>query len=197
MVDTTPWQPACLPADAVEVGHVREAWGVRGWLRLHVPNQGGDALLHAKRWFLLPPDAARGPRGAERFAFDGPVEVKVIRVRWHGEGLVAQLAGIGDRDVAESLRGARIFLARADFPPLQDPDEYYWVDLIGLTVVNREGVHLGVVQDLLSTGPHAVLCLQAQEQGVRRERLIPFVKAYVDDVDLVARRITVDWQPDY
>ncbi|MCL4771728.1 MAG: PRC-barrel domain-containing protein, partial [Burkholderiaceae bacterium] len=68
---------------------------------------------------------------------------------------------------------------------------------IGLEVINREGVSLGEVRDLLSTGPQTVLVLQ-QEQGDKPiERMIPFVAAFVDQVDLAGRRITVDWQPDY
>ena len=121
----------------------------------------------------------------------------MAEARWHGDAVVAHFDGVDDRGLAERLRGARIHIARADFPPTDDPDEFYWVDLIGLSVVNREGVVLGVVEDLLPTGPHAVLCLRdgTGEQAV--ERLIPFVSAYVDAVDLAARRITVDWQPDY
>ena len=64
-------------------------------------------------------------------------------------------------------------------------------------MVNREGVALGEVTDLMATGPQQVLVLGYQEEGKSLERLIPFVDAFVDDVDLAARRITVDWQPDY
>ena len=64
-------------------------------------------------------------------------------------------------------------------------------------MVNREGVPLGVVRDLLPTGPHSVLCLEYLEGDKTLERMIPFVSAYVDQVDLPAKRITVDWQPDY
>ena len=58
-------------------------------------------------------------------------------------------------------------------------------------------MHLGVVRDLLPTGPHSVLCLEYAEGDKQLERMIPFVSVYVDQVDLLARRITVDWQPDY
>ncbi len=196
MTESPPWQAATLPADAVAVGHVQDAWGVRGWVRVHSLSASGDALRHARRWFLTPPEPST-PRARAFDAFAAPVEVAVAQVRWHADGLVAQLAGLDDRALAERLRGARIFIPRADFPPTQDPDEFYWVDLIGLAVVNREGLCLGVVDDLLSTGPHAVLCVRDNRDGEPRERLIPFVRAYVDAVDLAARRITVDWQPDY
>lgn len=196
MTDPVPWQVAALPADAVEVGHVQHAWGVRGWVRVHSLSRGGDALLHARRWYLQPP--APGAARAKPFdAFEGVVAVTVAEARWHGDGLVARFEGLDDRTQAERLRGARIAVSRADFPVPEGPDEYYWVDLIGCAVVNREGVVLGVVTDLLSTGPHDVLCVRDGEGEAAAERLIPFVGAYVDVVDLPARRITVDWQPDY
>lgn len=94
------------------------------------------------------------------------------------------------------LRGARIFISRASFPSAQS-DEYYWVDLLGLTVVNRQGESMGVVRELLSTGPQTVLVLGYEVDGKPLERMIPFVAAFIDDVDLTARRITVDWQSDY
>ena len=100
---------------------------------------------------------------------------------------------------AEALRGWRIFVSRGSFPST-DQDEYYWVDLIGLEVVNREGSSLGTVADLMDTGAHSVLRVtQAAtgEPGRETERLIPFVAAYVDEVCLERRRITVDWGLDY
>ena len=64
-------------------------------------------------------------------------------------------------------------------------------------MVNREGLVLGEVRELMATGPQTVLVLQAQEGGKTVERMIPFVSAFVDKVDTAARCITVDWQPDY
>jgi 16S rRNA processing protein RimM len=104
-----------------------------------------------------------------------------------------------DRNAAESLRGARIFVPRSSFPAAAD-GEYYWVDLMGLQVVNREGLDLGLVRDLMSTGPQTVLVIEAspEAEGSKPvERMIPFVSAFVDGVDLAGKRITVDWQPDY
>lgn len=186
--------PAPLPADAVEVGRVQEAWGIKGWVRLHPYSADPEALFHARQWYLAPPEG-RYARGFD--AFTGTVSVAVAEIKFHGEGVVAQFDAICDRNAAESLKGARIYISRADFPATTDPDEFYWVDLMGLAVVNRQGVNLGVVRDLIPTGPHSVLVLEYQADGKPQERLIPFVSAYVDEVDKVARRITVDWQPDY
>jgi 16S rRNA processing protein RimM len=90
-------------------------------------------------------------------------------------------------------------VSRASFPAAAE-GEYYWVDLIGLQVLNREGVDLGQVRDLMSTGPQTVLVIEAapETEGAKPvERMIPFVAAFVDGVDLPGKRITVDWQPDY
>jgi 16S rRNA processing protein RimM len=124
------------------------------------------------------------------------VLLKIREAKDHSGTVVATAQEVDDRDAAEALRGARVFVPRSSFPTAS-PDEYYWVDLIGLAVVNREGVELGTVKELLSTGPQTVLVLEYQEEGKTLERMIPFVSAYVDSVDLPGRRITVDWQPDY
>jgi 16S rRNA processing protein RimM len=108
---------------------------------------------------------------------------------------------VPDRNVAELLKGARIFVSRESFPTPEE-DEYYWVDLLGLQVFNREGQDLGQVKDLLSTGPQTVLVIGYSEAGkegvlVDKERMIPFVGAFIDRVSLAERRIEVDWQTDY
>lgn len=179
-----------LPADAVEVGRVRDAWGVRGWFAVQPHSASPEALFAARHWYLQWPQggAGLGPGTCRALA--------IAQVRAHGDGLVAKARDIDDRSAAEALKGARIFVARADFPPL-DEGEYYWVDLIGLAVLNREGVVLGDVVDLLATGPQQTLVLHQLVAGKTVERLIPFVDAYVDAVDLAARQIRVDWQPDY
>ena len=133
-------------------------------------------------------------RGAQTFT--GVARLSIKEAKEHSDTVVATANGVDDRTAAEALRGSRIFISRSHFPKAAE-DEYYWVDLIGLDVVNREDVALGVVKELLSTGAQTVLVMDYQEDGKICERMIPFVSAYVDDVDLKARRIRVDWQADY
>jgi len=189
---------SALPDDSVEVGRVLDAWGVKGWLKILPHSTEPEALFAAKSWFLQAPDAKFRP-GFD--AFKGTVSITVDEAKNHSDSVVAKVEGVDDRDDAESLRGCRIFLPRSAFPKASK-DEYYWVDLIGLNVVNREGVALGCVRDLMATGPHSVLCVDyssIQEDGSSKddERMIPFVSAYVDSVDVAGKLITVDWQPDY
>mgnify|MGYP000314179870 CR=1 FL=1 len=133
------------------------------------------------------------PMIANKAAFKA---ARVREARDHSDSVVACSEDIPDRAAAESLKGARIFVPRSSFPTPEE-GEYYWVDLIGLQVVNREGVVLGEVRELMATGPQTVLVLQAEEAGKKVERMIPFVSAFVDKVDTAARCITVDWQADY
>ncbi len=187
-----------LPDDAIEVGRVLDAWGVKGWLKVLPHSSDPAALLESKAWFLQAPEARFRPGFV---AFSGTVCVAIDEAKIHSGTVVVKLAGFDDRTAAEALRGARIFLPRSSFPAAEK-DEYYWVDLIGLTVVNREGVDLGRVRDLMATGPHSVLCVEFSalaDDGSEKldERMIPFVAAYVDSVDLPGKRIVVDWQPDY
>jgi 16S rRNA processing protein RimM len=180
------------PDDAVEVGRVLGAWGIKGWIKVQPFAADPQALLGADRWYLQPPEP-----GPQR----GPGELTITQSRSHGDAVIAVAAECGDRNAAEALQGARVFVPRASFPAAQ-VDEYYWVDLIGTAVVNRQGERLGIVTSLLDTGAHSVLCVRSDDEPNKTadapaERLIPFVAAYVDSVDLKAMRIVVDWGLDY
>jgi 16S rRNA processing protein RimM len=192
----TPDEPT-WPEDAVEVGRVMGAWGIKGWIKVQPHASDPQALFSSRRWFLQPSE--RLPAAAAATAL--PRLLKITAAREHGDGVVASAQEVPDRSAAEALKGARVFVSRASFPTA-DEGEYYWVDLIGLEVVNREGVVLGTVTDLLNTGPHSVLRVQPKDvpagmSELEAERLIPFVAAYIDQVDLAQKRITVDWGADY
>ena len=187
-------EAAALPADAVEVGRIADAWGVKGWFKVIPYSAEPEALFSSKRWYLQPPPVAAGT--ARAAPAEATVLLAVKEAREHADTVVASAHEVSDRSAAEALRGARVFVSRASFPTAA-ADEYYWVDLIGLQVVNREGVEFGRVRELLSTGPQTVLVIDGVDDGKSVQRMIPFVAAYVDAVDLAARRITVDWQPDY
>ena len=177
------------PADLVLVGHVLDAWRLDGGIKVAPYSTDASALLSAREWWFEQSGALR--------SFD------VVSAKVHGSTVTARLVGIVDRNAAESLKGARISVPRRYFP-VTDDDEYYWVDLIGLAVVNEAGEALGTVGELIETGAHPTLIVHDAtgvdvEGGADKaaERLIPFVDAIVKTVDLVGRRIVVDWQADY
>lgn len=173
-----------VPDDLVEVGHITGAFGIRGWVRIKPYSADADALVTAKKWWLDKPQLH---------------DVERLAAKWHGDEVVAQLVGVADREAAEKLKGTVVQISRRHFPALDD-NEFYWVDLIGLEVVNREGVLLGRVADLMDNGAHPILRVAMPEDETsekQKELLIPFVEKFVGKVDQEAKRITVDWQPDY
>ena len=119
-------------------------------------------------------------------------EHELAEGRVHGKGVVARLAGCENRDQAGSLIGTEVGIRRGQLPATR-PGEYYWSDLLGLKVVTLNGALLGTVDHLLETGANDVLVVRGE-----REHLIPFVmERVVDEVDLEAGEIRVDWDKDY
>jgi len=102
-----------LPADAVELGRVQDAWGIKGWVRILPYSADTSALIASSQWFLEPPEA-RFARGFS--AFSGCVSIGLAEVKPHTDGLVAQIEGVNDRNSAEALKGVRIYLPRSAFP---------------------------------------------------------------------------------
>lgn len=187
-------EPA-FPGDAVEVARVLGAWGIKGGIRVRPFSLDPEALLSSPHWFIRPPEVA-GPKVPAL-----PRLLRVTMSKVHGDAVIAAAEELPDRSAAEAMRGARIFIARSSFPTAGD-GEYYWIDLLGLNVVNRQGETLGMVTDLLDTGAHSVLRVRRPDAAVgapaeQAERLIPFVAAFIDNVSLTERRITVDWGLDY
>ena len=170
------------------------AWGVKGGIKVKAFAADPQALFSTKRWYLQPPELQR-PVLPSTLVSPLPALLHVLQAREQGDAVVAVVQEVTERDAAQALRGARIYVARTSFPTPAD-GEFYWVDLIGLTVSTRDGLDLGLVLGLIETGPHCVLRIQSTDAAVP-ECLIPFVDAYVLGVDLPGRRITVDWDPDY
>jgi len=152
--DDLPW-----PDDAVEVARIADAWGVKGWVRVEPYARDPKALFSSRRWFLQPPAGAPSLPGV----------LRITLAKEHGDGVIASAQEIPDRNTAEALKGARVFVSRASFPTAAQ-DEYYWVDLIGLEVINRAGVLLGTVADLLDTGATACCACSCRRANVLPRR---------------------------
>lgn len=180
------------PSDLEPVGRIQEAWGVRGWLKLLPYGSPKESvLLHARCWWLRPQQSQALPVLSAAQQALRPVVVTHARV--HGATVVAHLEDLDDRAQAEDLRTFEVLVSRAEFPAAAE-GEYYWVDLVGCRVVNREAQDLGEVHAVEDHGAHALL--RVRPAGAD-EFMIPFVAAHVDSVDLPGRRILVDWQADY
>lgn len=169
------------------MGRVLAPHGVRGWIKVQPVSEVPERLLDFATWWVRP---ARDSTWRE---------VRQTAGRMHSGVLLVALAGVTTREDAQALRGAEIGVPRAALPRTKK-DEIYWVDLEGLAVVNREGVALGVVAEVVAHGAHPLLRVArpAGEEGPSGpDRLIPYVPAIVDRIDLEARRIDVDWGQDF
>ena len=160
------------------MGYITGAFGVKGFVKVQPLTQTPESLLDYPVWWI---EDGRG----------GWQSQTVDRASVHVEAVVAQLQGLDDREQAARLRGRQVAVSRADFPEAEE-GEYYWADLIGLSVVNEQAEALGEVTRVFETGANDVLVVEGD-----RERLIPFIASVVKEVDLAARVVRVDWGLDY
>ncbi|MEA5444647.1 ribosome maturation factor RimM [Gammaproteobacteria bacterium AB-CW1] len=162
----------------VTLGRISGLFGVRGWVKIFSHTRPRESIVDFGTWYL------KGRGGWEA--------ITVLDGRRHGNGVVARLEGIEDRDQAAELLKRDVAVRREQLPPAEE-GEYYWLDLIGLQVETLEGVELGRVTGLLETGANDVLVVKGD-----RERLLPFVQGqFIKTVDLSAKRMVVDWDPDF
>ena len=159
------------------MGEIVGAFGLQGWVKVKAFTETAASLGVFPTWMVQTKEGWR--------------DMALQDFEVHSKGPVAKLAGCDDRDAADALRGAQVAVTRA---ALGDAEEgtLYWVDLVGLEVMDESGTRLGEVEGLFEAGDTSVLVVKGA-----RERLIPFVADYVKAVDREARRITVDWKPDY
>lgn len=162
----------------VAMGYIKGAFGIKGWLKVKADTEFADSLFDYPEWQLRRDGDVRTVTLADGKAVGDELQVKFV--------------GIDDRDAAALLRGYTVEIAREAFAPAEE-DEYYWADLVGMKVLNREGAELGVVANLMDTGAHDILVVN----GAFGQKLIPFVSHYIDDVNTESRVITADWGTDY
>jgi len=176
---------AALPSrdDLIQVGHVHTAYGIKGWVWVMSRTDPITNVFSYGPWYL------------DRSGTLAPVELAGHRVQ--GKGLIAQFAGCEDRNAADLLVGATIWVPKSALQTQAD-DEYFWSDLIGMRVVTEQGVLLGCVDDMMETGANDVIVVQGCEGSIdQQERLLPWVDQVVIAIDREAKCITVDWDPTF
>lgn len=129
----------------------------------------------------------------ERFAPGAVVQTRgepltVATARWQGNRLIVEFAGITDRDAAQALHGTELRVLEASRPALDDPDEFYDTDLIGLAASTGDGRPLGPVRDVVHAPAGDYLVIEVAD----RERLVPFVASIVPTVDIAGARVVIE-----
>jgi 16S rRNA processing protein RimM len=157
--------------DSLELGRIGAPYGIKGWVHVQSFTNPPEKLLKYRSWSLR--DST----------------VTVVEGRVQGNGLVARLEGIEDRDKAALLQGSMISVARSLLPKLRKR-EFYQADLVGLSVTNLEGVALGEVSHFVETPGGDVMIVRA---GAGQEHWVPATKEHLSKVDLAAGQVVVDW----
>ena len=166
----------------VEVGRLGAAHGVRGWLRVQSFTDPPQRLFEWKRWVLQPPETDKA--GATR-------EAKLLEARPQGNGWIARLEGVEERDAASRLTGQMILVERDELPPAEGR-EHYRDDLVGFEAKNVEGALLGVVDHFVDTPGNAVMVIKGA-----REHWVPVTSQHLRSIDKDTRKVLVDWPEDF
>ena len=161
----------------VIMGRIIAPYGVFGWLKIIPDTEIFDTLLDYKTWWIGKDNDWR--------------ELKVESAKIHNDVLVVKLQGIDERDGAFACKGKQVAVPRASLPP-PNKDEYYWSDLIGLSVKNLQEVDFGKITDVLETGANDVIVVMGE-----KERLIPFTAQTVLEVILQDGTMLVDWESEF
>ena len=164
-------------SDLVSMGKIVAAFGIQGWVKIKTGSDH-DSLKHYNALHILNGDVDK--------------VLKIEKSFVKNDIWFVLFSGKNSRNDAEALIGSTVAISRKDFPETAE-DEYYWVDLIGHQVINQQQQVLGIVDSLMETGATSVLVVQGSE----KKHLIPFVAAYVINVDMQNKRIIVDWGLDY
>ena len=162
------------------MGRIVAPFGIQGWVKVKTFTETADGLEGHPLWWVRKRDGWIGTRLEEFKVRPGTTSAK--------------LEGCDDRSAAELLRGCDVAVPRADFGEAGE-GEHFWVDLIGLDVVDLGGKALGKVDGLFESGETDVLVVKGKDGG--KEYMIPFIAMYVKNVDREAKRITVEWGEDY
>ena len=167
-----------MATDLINVGKISGVFGIKGWFKVFSFTDVREDILTFSPWTLK-----KGEQTQIHKVVDGGLQ---------GKAIVAKLEGIEGRNQAEALIGWQIFIT-PDQLPKPKQGEYYWSDLTGLAVETVSGLSLGIVDHLLETGANDVVVVKGE-----RERAIPFLQPQVIvQVDLVAGKMIVDWDPEF
>jgi 16S rRNA processing protein RimM len=161
------------PDSRILIGKVSGCFGVKGWLKIFSYSDPRENITTYKSWLV-------GDK-----LFDS------VESKKNGKLIVAKLEGINDKETAQTFIGQKVEILQSQLRQL-DTNQFYWKDLIGISVTNKQGVDLGIIKNMLETGSNDVIIIKGE-----RERLMPYIAdKTVIKVDLSNKTMLVDWHED-
>lgn len=162
--------------NTVILGKISGVHGVQGWLKVFSYTRPAENIFQYQSWKLV--------RDTQQILL-----ASVSAQKYQGRKLLVKLGEVNDRSAAEGLVGLEIGIDSSELPTLEN--EYYWRELIGLTVKDTHGVLLGEVFDLMETGANDVLLLKG---STGKSLAIPYIPEVVLKVDIAQSIIVADWE---
>lgn len=168
----------------IRLGTINGSHGLQGWVKVYSYTDPVSVIFDYPVWTLRLGTSER--------------QIKITESRVNGRRLIVQLDGIDTREQADALNGSEVVVPRETLPELEEGN-FYWFQLHGMTVKNKDDVVYGQVDHLLETGANDVLVVKPNEDSIDdRERLIPFVEEkFIINIDQMNSEIIVDWDVDY
>ncbi len=162
-----------MSSNQIALGDITGTHGVAGWLRLRLYNPQGRALYSTTEVDLV--------RGETRLT------LRVDGAKPHRGAVLLKLRGVDDMDAARDLVGCRLWVRRDVLAPL-GAAEYYYEEVVGFEVVDAGGGRIGTVTRIWPREGGDLLVVA----GPAKEHLIPAVKEFIRQIDVVNRTVTVD-----
>jgi 16S rRNA processing protein RimM len=159
------------------IGQINGLFGVQGWVKLFSYSNPRKNILSYQPWHIQ---------------IDGEWHtLEIVKGRVQGKTIVAQLKGVNDREVARGYIGTEIYIEKSQLPKLSK-GEYYWDELAGLEVRNKEGVILGKISYMVDTGSNNVMVINGD-----KEHWVPYIEPFLISIDMDSRQVLVDWDENF
>ena len=159
------------------VGKINGFFGVQGWVKIFSYTKPRKNILEYQPWYFVDNETYK--------------VIEITTGREQSKTIVAQVKGINNREEALQIIGKDLYINKDQLPELDD-DEYYWHDLTGFRVINKNKVDLGIVDYLVDTGSNHVLVTKGET-----EHWIPYIEPFLVSVDKHKKVISVDWDENF
>ena len=159
------------------VGKINGFFGLQGWVKVFSFTSPRSNILNYSPWSIKFEDIFQ--------------EIDVIKGREQSKTIVAHIKGIDNREDSQKFIGKDVYIDKEQLPELKE-GEYYWHELIGFKVINKNQENLGVVNYFVETGANDVLVVRG-----KKEHWIPYIEPFLLSIDSQNKEILVDWDKDF